>query len=1641
MAKGTPLGDLYFSLGINDEGFAKKMAQFQQKFGKDISIKVKLDLDMTKVNELKSTIASIERMGLTKGVTLKQSEAGKNEAAKGLIQQQILQERLRREVEKTTAAHSNTETRIKKNTQALEFQNKSMLNLRQASLQLSNQFGTMFSIYAVERFIQKMATVTGEFELQHRSLQAILQDTGAADKIFAQIKTLSVESPFKFGDLISYTKQLAAFSVPAGELYETMKNLADVSAGLGVDMGRITLAFGQVKAASVLRGQELRQFTEAGIPLVAELAKKFTELEGKTISAGDVFEKISKRMVSFEMVKDIFDDMTSAGGKFYQMQEIQAATLAGKISNLSDAFDIALSDMGNSMSGFLKSSVDGITGLTRNWETLMKVVASVVAVYGTYRAAVILTNIVNKEAAAINLMVAASNGVFTKSLAAQFLWTERLQAIQAILNKTMLSNPYVLAAVAIVGLIAVIWTLHDSTTAQQAAQEKLNEINKEAENRKENLKSKTDSLIAVIRSETSTINEQIAAYRELNALKLSGFKGKSRGDIKNMTPEQVTAAVGESNDMASIVSLQNIYNEALKEQTRLEGEQAKVNKVSRSEAEKKLLIQQDVVKLASAQLYEAESIRAEAEFEKKPAKDKQVILQKQLDLLVEQKKQLESNGSEWGRFGAAILGTKYDLVALNTQIKDIEFRMQGVGSDAESKDQSYWQDIKKKAEEALSNIDSSVSGASKLKAEQKAIIDNANTKLKFYDITGKAERQAESKAEKALKIRISLIKSAYSEYQKIAEFQSKPSALASVKSEFKGVVPESATTFDLPSLLNAAVSSSSAKNTETGRSIMKEIAAGATDEAKNASEAIFAELNNQIETYKSKFEFFKQLTGGGVSETEAIGIAFGANSNGKVVPVQDFLLSQIQKAATQAKELPFALDFSSDKTLQEQIGERYKSMTDDLKKMIDSAEQYRQDKQKEGWMEYIKIVNTETPEGSGFGFNVSGIVAKMNNAITEINNSAAKAMLSASDEQDVFIQEYRDNSIAAEKEIADQKLKSLGSVYIKQELKNKQLWESYSNMSDASLSEMKKIFGELSEMQKDLLSGKGLGKIAKATKFEGSGVTPIISSLSDSKSMDDMITKVKYLNDQISLYDNQRATQSGILSGLTENQVASLKMFLAVLQNIIPSLEDAKKKAEQVRFEKWAKGAKEVTSAVKGISGGIKGFAEAFGIEFNETEEAAFALVDTLADSTDNVISAMVAASMAASAATSTTAIAANTAVVGSATVATTAIRTVETASVILAIISAAIQVATAIVNIFTASSKKRKEAAEKERQAQLSAYYGILDYNMELRKQYDLTQQIGETRLEWAKREAKALEVQKKANEDAQKGLLGFAAKDRNIAGLLSTISTRGGRDGSDASKATDFEQLYQGLAKLSAEGALSADGQKYYEAVKKAHDEGVDLIKLNDEFLESQKELFTGTSRSSILDSIIEGFKEGKRSAADFASTFEDLMSNAVMAALSLQFDEGINTWFEEFYKANADSVITPEESAALRESWNKKIEEDAKKYDAIKAATGIDPAALSQSTSSMTKSIQALTEDTGDRLGGYINAIRQDSASNSKTLKDISSFLLDNNDNIKNSTLYLYEMNNKVTEINTTTKEIRDALKSVITPVQGGNGFRMA
>ena len=331
-------------------------------------------------------------------------------------------------------------------------------SLLQSTKQLAEGFGIMFSVYGISNFIRKLVQVTGEFEIQQTALKSIINSADKAQTMFGELQRMAVASPYSIQQLVSYNKQLAAYRVETDKLLPVLKQLGDVASGVGVDMQRLILAYGQVKAANYLRGQELRQFSEAGINILGELARRFSDAEGKVVSTGEVFDRVSKRLVKFEDVAAVFDDLTKKGGIFYDMQAKQAQTVRGQLMNLKDAFQIALYEIGQETNGSIKTFLRLLRGVAQNLTTITKLGASALVLFIAWKT---------------NLAIAAMHA---KGLRGYIASLEAGSALKRVsdLFAAIKGNP--IAAAASVAATAVLYFV----TQIVKARKRMNELKKES---------------------------------------------------------------------------------------------------------------------------------------------------------------------------------------------------------------------------------------------------------------------------------------------------------------------------------------------------------------------------------------------------------------------------------------------------------------------------------------------------------------------------------------------------------------------------------------------------------------------------------------------------------------------------------------------------------------------------------------------------------------------------------------------------------------------------------------------------------------------------------------------------------------------------------------------------------------------------------------------------------------------------------------------------------------------------------------------------------------------------------------------------------------------------------------------------------
>lgn len=828
---------------------------------KNKTYKVKLDVDSESIKKLKEAFkghgVDASELRAMRGVSqIIRADAYVN-SQKALEQLRIA----RMQAAKASDTHNA----------AMKRTNTTMSSQSRIAGELKNQIANVYSIYTLERFVRGLYTIGGEFQKQRIALTSILGDSMKAETIFNRIKDLAVVSPFQFKELASYTKQLSAYSIPYEELYDTTKRLADISAGVGVDMGRIILAYGQVRSAAFLRGQELRQFTEAGIPLVDELAKRFTKLTGVVTSAGDVFDKISRKEVSFGMVKDVLWDLTNEGGKFYNMQEALAESLAGKWSNLQDAWDVMMADIAESNSGVLSDSLELLTDLMNHWEAVAAILGSLVGAYGFYKTAVIAVNAAHKAETAMRTITFITN--LTRARQGLTAVTRAQTVAQWALNAAMKANPWMIAITGVGALAGLYFTLREKT---KSAAETIREFNVQVQEQNEKIseaKNKANSYISTMFDTSKAVDARRMAYEKLQGIYPSIFKSMSyeqallKGQIEllNMSNRAARTTARET----SRINLERAY------QGLIDAERGVKDAELYSVASDGHIMNTQMLKDAKAQLEIARSLVKEAK------EDFSTILS--ITNEVE-----ENTKSSWFTVAKSM--------------------SEGINSLIPKDDEAY-EEYAKRVKEERENADKVLNSFKKGNPYSEVTIRNAQ---KVFDVSkkimdtlgvlGKSSGSEKDPIAEQWKNRADLIDKAVSSYEKWRKIEGEEAASQRVKgiSEFAPIFDKNGVNLDLkdPSkaykYIQGQLDRSKEKQEDLYISLGVKIDKAGIDNAKKEVDNALKEIEKYVSQTGEKWDLYKKLFNASGNKSLSMNIAFGGEVSFK--SVVDDLRNQLSKA-------------------------------------------------------------------------------------------------------------------------------------------------------------------------------------------------------------------------------------------------------------------------------------------------------------------------------------------------------------------------------------------------------------------------------------------------------------------------------------------------------------------------------------------------------------------------------------------------------------------------------------------------------------------------------------------------------------------------------------------------------------------------
>lgn len=401
-------------------------------------------------------------------------------------------------------------------------------------LDMARKFGVAFG---VEELVRKIINVRGEFQQLEIAFETMLGSSSEAQSLMSQLTETAAKTPFEMQDIAQGAKQLLAYGTASEQVNDTLIHLGDIAAGLSIPMNDLVYLYGTTMAQGRMFTQDLRQMQGRGIPIAEEIAKILN------VSKDAVPAMVSAGKVTADVFDKAIKNMTSEGGKFYNLMEKQSESLTGQISNLEDAFANLFNELGKSSEGVLSGGISAITFLVENLQSIASLLAGITAVYGAYKAAVIAVNAVNKAQAAITHMMTVAQRAHINATKTQIVFINLLKRAQKALNLVMATNPWVIAATAVTALGVGIYAVVSAESAEEKAIRKSKEEHKKYMETLNNEAEKNRQYVNTLKSSTASINEQAEALKELQ--KIDAFKGKTQEQIAAMSQSDIDKAITE----------------------------------------------------------------------------------------------------------------------------------------------------------------------------------------------------------------------------------------------------------------------------------------------------------------------------------------------------------------------------------------------------------------------------------------------------------------------------------------------------------------------------------------------------------------------------------------------------------------------------------------------------------------------------------------------------------------------------------------------------------------------------------------------------------------------------------------------------------------------------------------------------------------------------------------------------------------------------------------------------------------------------------------------------------------------------------------------------------------------------------------
>lgn len=1115
-----------------------------------------------------------------------------------------------------------------------------------------------FSVTALTNFARSVVQVRGEIESLEISFATLLGSTDKAKELFGAIRDFEVKTPMTLEPLAKGAQTLLGFGVAAEKVMPILKQIGDISMGNADRFQSLVLAFAQASANGKLMGQDLLQMINAGFNPLNQMSKD----TGKSIA--ELRDEMSRGAISAEDMEKAFAAATAEGGQFYGMLEKQSEGVNGALSNLEGAWNSMLNEIGSSQQNVFVSGVNLLTTMVEHYDVFLNAILSVAAAYGTYKAALMAVWVVEKArnlTESIRLIM-----MFRKELGL-------LTAAQQAFNITAWANPYVLLAAAIIGVVTALVLYTDSTSNAEKAQEKLNEDSDAFRQKLEEERQAIDECINIIRDKTETDYAQIAAYERLKKLCPDLTNAYTMQELAASDLSDTTKRLNEIQDEETYqhkIEELNKYRSLLEDIKTAEENWSNLSKENadllREEfgtglLENKQEQVQIIVDSLQKDVDEIERIRKEAEYAALPLDTKLELAIDERDSIKQEFDRVKKEVEEQQRKTENSFGIWNVDIFLNMRFRNLQ------GS--------------------LKEADAKVSALQAQKNEQ-------TTFQQDYDAARKEWEKAKSELDK---INSERAKYTSDQYKKAKE------AYDAAERAYKDLGGDTKENANLK------------KQAEERKKLLEDIAKQRKQLLADASDAEVSALQDGLSKRLREIENRRQQTLAAIDQEEAE-LSQKLGKLGQTLSEADRAAFQTQRDAANANAT------NETREAEEENAEYIKGLYEDLADVFVSEEQRKVNAIKRTYQEQRKQLSKDLTGGNITQSQYNDISGQINAAEGQELEDYWLSAYGNYYQKREQLQEDWESRLALipakfQAEANRLYLEELSKLDIEQFKKNIN-WDSvFGDLSKQSLSSLQHTLGQVQSMfdankgNMDVTEIRDMQEAIKSIEDEIANRNPftgLIKAMKDIGEAKDMVVTSlnEYKDAQLELTAAQEQYNLAIqaqqeLDALVQEGKTSkdTEEYAQAVENVtnatnrLTSAETRSKNAEQgvltarnnlsTSYKTFANQLNNVKGVIDSVGGHAKNLADVFSDEVGAGIGKAIDFIDEVLDATSTVISAIGDVGKNVASAMSSTVSAASTGMQASATAASTAIQTVEKASVILTIITAALQIATAIANAF----------------------------------------------------------------------------------------------------------------------------------------------------------------------------------------------------------------------------------------------------------------------------------------------------------------------------------------------------------------------